>query len=212
MIIDHTYEDIDQRFNYISSTLKRQNIDSLEEMLQIIRERLTFTETFIRAESLEYIRDWKSFITSYLQEDAFVGISKPHHFKFYMQDNKAHVQYKDYTRSFLWIPENGHICLHEIPNVRVQIPFVLIAESEDRELRALNDFILLKERHIACYMEIEKNLLAFEATNRFISYLKDFPLQNHFEDASALFWPLLENLPTIQCSSFTRSATNAFLI
>jgi hypothetical protein len=199
LIVGHTHEDIDQRFSYISSALKRQDIDSLEEMLQIIRERPTFTEPFIHAEHLEHIRDWKSFITPYLREDAFVGISKPHHFRFYMQDNKPHVQYKDYARSLLWIPENGHICLDEVPNVRLQIPLAPIAEPDERELRALNDFILLKERHIARYMDIEKNLLAIEAIERFISYLKDFPLQNHFEAASAPFWPLLENLPTIHC-------------
>ena len=104
-----------------------------------------------------------------------------------MQDNKPHVQYKDYARSLLWIPENGRICLYEIPNVRLQIFLAPIVKPEDRKLWALNDFILLKEWHIACYMDIEKNLLAIEATDRFISYLKDFILQNHFEVASAPF-------------------------
>ena len=64
-------------------------------MLQIICKWPTFTEPFIHAEHLQYIRDWKSFITPYLREYAFVGISKPHHFRFYMHDNKPHVQYKD---------------------------------------------------------------------------------------------------------------------
>ena len=49
LIISHTHEDIDQCFSYISSTLKQLDIDSLEEMLQIIRERPTFTESFIYA-------------------------------------------------------------------------------------------------------------------------------------------------------------------
>ena len=30
LIVDHTHGDIDQRFSYISSALKRQDIDSLE--------------------------------------------------------------------------------------------------------------------------------------------------------------------------------------
>ena len=38
-----------------------------------------------------------------------------------------------------------------------------------------------------------------EATNRFISYLKDFSLQNRFEAAVAPFWPLLEKFPIIHC-------------
>ena len=63
LIVGHTHEDIDQRLSFISSALKRQNIDSLEEMLQIIRERPTFIEPFIHTEHLEHIRDWKIFIT-----------------------------------------------------------------------------------------------------------------------------------------------------
>ena len=57
LIVGHTHEDIDQRFSYISSALKRQDINSLEEMLQVIRECPTFTEPFIHAKHLEYIRD-----------------------------------------------------------------------------------------------------------------------------------------------------------
>ena len=74
LIVGHTHEDIDQRFSFISSALKRQDTDFLEEMLQIIHERPTFNDPFIDAEHLEYIIDWKSFITPYLQENAFVGI------------------------------------------------------------------------------------------------------------------------------------------
>ena len=85
-----------------------------------------------------------------------------------MHDYKPHVQYKDNARSLLWTPENGHICLYEIPNVRLQIPLAPIAELEDREIGALNNFNLLNKRHIARYMDIEKNLLAIEAIDRFI--------------------------------------------
>ena len=78
--------------------MKRQDIDSLEKMLQIIREHPTCIEPFIHAKHLEYIRDWKCFSTPYLRKYAFVEISIPHHFKFCMQDNKPHVQYKDYAK------------------------------------------------------------------------------------------------------------------
>ena len=101
IIVGHTHVDIDQHLSNKSSALKRQDIDYLEEMLQIIRERPTFTEPFIHAEHLEYIRDWKSFITPYLREYAFVETSTPQHFRFHTQNNKAHVQYKDYARSLL---------------------------------------------------------------------------------------------------------------
>ena len=116
LIVGHTHEDIDQRFCYKSSALKRQNIYSLKEMFQINCERPSFTKPFIHAKHLEYIRDWKSFITPYLREDKIVEISKPRHFRFYVRDNKPHIQYKYYARSLLWILENGHICLYEIPD------------------------------------------------------------------------------------------------
>ena len=45
----------------------------------------------------------------------------------------------------------------------------------------------------------KKNLLAIEAIDIFISYLKYFSLQNHFEAASVPIWPLLEKKSTIHC-------------
>ena len=48
-------------------------------------------------------------------------------------------------------------------------------------------------------MDIEKNLHVIEAYDRFISYVKDFSLQNHFEVVSAPFWRLLEKNSTIHC-------------
>ena len=113
----------------------------------------------------------------YLKIDIFVLMKfQMFAFKFpYMQNNKPHVQYNEYARSILWIPENGHICVNEIPNVCLQIPLAHVVEPEDRELRTLNNFILLKEWHIARYLDIGMNFLAIKATYKFIFYLKDFP-------------------------------------
>jgi hypothetical protein len=41
------------------------------------------TEPFVVAEHLEHIRGWKSFITPYLRQNELIGISQPHHFRFY---------------------------------------------------------------------------------------------------------------------------------
>ena len=38
LIVGHTHEDIDQRFSCISSTLKRSDVDSLKEMLSLIKQ------------------------------------------------------------------------------------------------------------------------------------------------------------------------------
>ena len=53
---------------------------------------------------------------------------------------------------------------------KFQIFLTPIAKLEAKELRALNNFILLKEQNIARYIDIEKNLLDIEATYRFIFY------------------------------------------
>ena len=38
LIVEHTHEDIDQRFSSISGVLKRQNIDTLPELLRLVQE------------------------------------------------------------------------------------------------------------------------------------------------------------------------------
>jgi hypothetical protein len=59
--------------------------------LNIVKEKPPHIEPFVVVEHLEHIRDWKSFITSYLRVDGFVGTSQPHHFRFYMDDNTSRV-------------------------------------------------------------------------------------------------------------------------
>jgi hypothetical protein len=189
LIVGHTHEDIDQRFSFISSALKREDIDSLPELLEKIRERPTHTEPFVHVEHLEHIRDWKKFITPYLRTDAFVGISQPHHFRFYMNNNKPHVQYKPYSRSPAWKPEHGHECLQRIPSIDSQVDLASVAEPDGRELRALEDFILLKERHIVRHMNIEKSLKAVAETSKLIAYMHEFPLKDRTEERNLPFWP-----------------------
>ena len=55
LIVGHTHEDIDQRFSVISGVLKRQDIDSLEELLQLVRLGVSPTEAFTYTEHLEDI-------------------------------------------------------------------------------------------------------------------------------------------------------------
>ena len=82
LLVGHTHEDIDQRFSIIFGTLKRQDIDSLQELLELIKKGASHTEAFATSRHLEYVRDWKEFITPYLYSglNVFVGISIKHHF------------------------------------------------------------------------------------------------------------------------------------
>jgi hypothetical protein len=99
LIVGHTHEDIDQRFSTISSALKRQDIHSLKELLNIIKLKPPRTEPFVVAEHLEHIRDWKSFITPYLRHNELIGTSQPHHFRFYKDGGIPQVQSKMYERT-----------------------------------------------------------------------------------------------------------------
>ena len=145
LLVGHTHEDIDQRFSTISSALKRQDINSLKELLQIIQEKPTRTEPFVVAEHLEHIRDWKSFISPYLREDEFIGTSQPQHFRFYMDGNIPRVQFKMYARTPRWEPEIGYACLDAIPSARLPIGLAAVTDPEHRDIKVLEDYIALKE-------------------------------------------------------------------
>ena len=57
LIVGHTHEDIDQRFSIISNTLKRTNIDSLKELLQLVERGTSYKEAFVSAKHLENVSD-----------------------------------------------------------------------------------------------------------------------------------------------------------
>ena len=54
-LLGHTYEDIDQRFNVISRTLKRQDIDSMQQLLDLVTENTSPTKSLRTSCHLEYI-------------------------------------------------------------------------------------------------------------------------------------------------------------
>ena len=53
LLVGHTHEDIDQRFSVISRTLKRQDIDSLQELLELIKKGASHIEAFATSKHLE---------------------------------------------------------------------------------------------------------------------------------------------------------------
>ena len=55
LLIGHTHEDIDQRFSVISSKLKCHNIDSIQELLELIQKGAFHTEDFTTSRHLEYV-------------------------------------------------------------------------------------------------------------------------------------------------------------
>ena len=99
ILVEHTHENIDQRFSVISSTMKRHNLDLMQELLELIQKGASHIEAFTTVRHLEYVWDWNKFSTPYLYRglNTFVGISTKHHFKFYLKEKKPFVQTKDYA-------------------------------------------------------------------------------------------------------------------
>jgi hypothetical protein len=82
-------------------------VDSLLQLLRLINEGTSFTESFVSASLLENVWDWKSFINLYLMTrgDSFVGIFLPHYMRFSMT-NIVVTQ---------WGPTQGYECLARMP-------------------------------------------------------------------------------------------------
>ena len=81
LLVGHTHEDIDQRFSVISRSLKRHDIDLMQELFELIQKGASHIEAFTIARHLEYVWDWKKFSTQnlYRGPNTFVGISTKHH-------------------------------------------------------------------------------------------------------------------------------------
>ena len=89
-----------------------------------------------------------------------MGISTKHHFKFYLKENKSFVQTKDYTCDPIWELVESYKCLNEVPNRGQKPNFAHVHDINDQELKALEDFIIMKEKCIMKLMYVEQNLRA----------------------------------------------------
>ena len=191
----HTHEDIDQRFSCISNTLKRSDVDSLKEMLNLIEWGTSPTEAFVTARLLENVWDWKQFITPHLPTgpDSLVGITFPHHMRFYMDDKdgtrEVWVQHKHYCKD-PWGPETGTKTLRSLPSRDERPAFANVFAADERELKALDDFIAYKQRCIQRLQHVERNRDAKMEVERLKLYLADFPHKDRSnEHRSSPFWP-----------------------
>lgn len=111
-----------------------------------------------------------------------------------MQESKPHIQHKPYATSPKWLSKHGHVCLNKIPLTCKVIFLASISQLDDRELKALEEFILLKERHIVHHMNVKKYLQAIDEASQLISYLKLFPSNDRTNDLNVPFWSGSENL------------------
>ena len=164
-IVGHTHEDIDQRFSIILNTLKRTSIDSLKELLQLVERGTSYTKAFVSTKYLENVKDWKSFIMLHLLtgRDTVTGITFQHHMRFYVESGVPRVQHKHFSTDALG-PTYGHLCLTSLPSTMEKPNLTRVFCADERELRALDDFIAYKERYVERLQNVEKNLQAIEET------------------------------------------------
>ena len=195
LIVGHTHEDIDQRFSCISSMLKRSDVDSLKEMLNLIQRGTSPTEAFVSARLLENVWDWKLFIIPHLLTgpDSLVGITFPHHMRFYMDNregvHEVRVQHKHYCKD-PWGPEAGTKTLRSLPSREERPTFAEVFAADERELKALDDFITYKERCIQRFQHEDKNREAKREAEKLKLYLAEFPHKDRTNDHRASqFWP-----------------------
>ena len=148
--------------------------------MELIQKGASHTKAFISVRHLEYVWDWKKFSTPYLYKgpNTFVEISTKHHFKFYLKEKTPFVQTKDYARDPLWEPAEGYQCLTEVLSLDQKPSFANVYEANDQEMKALEEFIKMKERCIMKLMYVERNLRAIEDTKWLMQYLKQFPRTN----------------------------------
>ena len=164
----------------------------MQEMLELIQKRASHTEAFTTARHLEYMWDWKKFSTPYLYRgpSAFVGISTKHHFKFYLKKKKSFVQTKDYACDPLWEPAEGFRYLTEVPSTDQKPSFADVYDANDQELKALEEFIKMKERCIMKLIYVDRNSRAIGDTKWLLQYLKQFPkIKKSTMWEQLHFWP-----------------------
>jgi hypothetical protein len=154
--------------------LKKTNIDSLKELMQFVEKRTSYMEAFMSARHLENMRDWKSFITPHLLTggDTLTGIT------FLPQFSKD-----------AWGLVERHLCLISLPNTMEKLELAEVFGADERELRALDEFIAYKERCVERLQNIEKNLQAIDETRWLKQYLKEFPDGNREAQRALPFWP-----------------------
>ena len=190
LIMGHTHEDIDQKFSIISNVLKRKDIDTLDEMLQLVEKGTSYMEAFVKARKLEHIHNWKTFITPHLLRggDHLTGITLPHHMRFYMDSGSVRVQYKHFY-SDEWGPTSGYLCLNSLPSVAEKSGLAEVYPVDKRELKASDEFVAYKEKLALRGVNPIRNVEVAEEIKISQDYLETFPHRNREAHHELPFWP-----------------------
>jgi hypothetical protein len=79
--------------------------------------------------------------------------------------------------------------LTSVPNTMEKPKLAEVFSANERELRALDEFIAYKERCVEILQNVEKNLQAIDETYWLKQYLKEFPDGDREAQRILPFWP-----------------------
>ena len=74
----------------------------------------------------------------------------------------------------------GYQCLNEVSDPAEKPSFADVYDANEQELKALEEFIMMKEKCILKLMYVEQNLCAIEDTKWLMEYLKEFSKKDKF--------------------------------
>jgi hypothetical protein len=122
------------------------------------------------------------------------------------------VQYKHFSKD-AWGPTDGHVCLRSLPNMAERPALAKVHRAEERELKALDEFIAYKTRYVERLQNVEKNLQAIEETEWLKEYLEHFPDANKEAQRALPFLPheqdmngMEDSAPEVEVSIEDRSS------
>ena len=71
-------------------------------------------------------------------------------------------------------------CLNGMPYPTEKTSFADVYDTNEQEIKALEEFIMMKEKCIIKLMYVERNLCAIEDTKWLMEYLQEFPKKDKF--------------------------------
>ena len=110
LIVGHTGNIVDQKFSLIAQELKKSEVKTVEELINIITQSMTPTP---EVESLKFTWDWKSFVEKHLETPKMRNHSFYNGFKISKEGSVTKLRMKRFPQDLEWLPPTGIQLLKE---------------------------------------------------------------------------------------------------
>ena len=104
LLVGHTGNAVDQKFSIITQELKKSEIKTLEDLINLISNSMTHK---CNVESLTFTWDWKSFITQHLTSPQLQNHSFYNGFKVSREEEMTKLRFKRLPQDQEWLPPTG---------------------------------------------------------------------------------------------------------